>query len=224
MFYQEKNYDKFQSFPITFFEIKNDLQVILDLWFDLFTDYDFSVLLNIYFEQFDSDVKVLPGFFSDHAKILERLIEKHCASEKIQRQEIQNQALQDLILNFIDNEHKSYSETDREFYRKKVIGYPTYKERFQFLYNKILSDFIILEPTLIDSIVENRNYYTHLSRGKKRKILTDSELFILGTQIRFIIQLLLLIELKLSPELINKFLDSCRNWYCRPLIKQKASA
>lgn len=185
--------------------IKDRLNFMLNTWYKNHTDCYSAYTL--YFETLHHKGLNLENFLLNLTQTLESYHRKKYNSEYMDKEEFKNTIYKKLVENIPSDLESDFKESLKSKIR---YGYEYFlrrrlKEIFQ-QNNNFLKKFISDHETLINEIVETRNYYTHYDE-KSKFVKTYSDLYELCEKIKVIFISLLLFDLGFKFEEVQQFIE-----------------
>ena len=204
----------FQIFNVLmeFHKIEDNLEFLLNNWYAMF--YKFKPFFDIYFINFSNNLYA-EALLIAYTQALESYMRDNDSFEDKYIVEEDYDEISKEIKNFISNlelskDHKQ-SLNSRIKYGNEYSLRSRLKSLFKEFKNFELIKLILNEYSdkFVDIVVETRNYYTHFDK-KHSLVKSGKELVMLNNNLRLLLDLCLLKEMRLNQEYINEL--SSNKW------------
>jgi len=195
---------KWHEMLFTFTQIQENVESILNKWFDAYSLIDPA--FNLYFSAKTGGYKFLEGKFLALAQGIETC-HRRTSDEKL---------MDDTMFDQLDEALNALAEESPEEHKEWISGKLRYgnelslRQRIKRIiepFKDLLGESNKERKTLIKKIVDTRNYLTHYDQSLEKEAASGRDLWLLCRKMEGIFQLHLLQVLDFTPEEISSMLD-----------------
>lgn len=183
-------------------DIKTEFQRILQRWY--LNREDYIPVINLLFDSYLRIEKPIENQFLDIAFAIESYHRRNRNNKIISSAKHRTRLSE--ITSTIPKQHKNWLNDKLAFSNE-----PSFHDRIGALINE-LSDhsvnyFAQGSLQFIRDVKNNRNYYTHYDKKLEKKAFKGAELFRLKDKLKLLLICILFIDLDITPDIINKFIN-----------------
>ena len=199
----------FNNMMISFLDIENSFEEIFKKWLKLCDSKNLQPLMLNYFEYSYNDIIQILDSFLGFCKAVECYhLRNYKKIDTYNNSYLPKDDFNNLILSISKVIDESNIETDfnyKETFKNKIngINYYSLKDRLKEVFDHF-KDYMKYDETLIEDIVNTRNFYTHFSENQRKKSKHLFDLRDLMYVLQCLIVLIIFNELSLPYEHLKK--------------------